>query len=58
MQGTFVGCLQAVVLTMSLTLALFFMAIPPIRWLICRSVPPGSGPDETVRDCLDILYRA
>lgn len=44
------GCLQAVALTMSLSLALFFMAIPPIRWLICRAVPPGSGPDETVRD--------
>ena len=42
------GLLQAVTLTVSLGVILFFMAIPPVRWAILKAIPPGSGPDEKV----------
>ncbi len=43
------GCLQACALTFFLGFTIFLMAVPPVRWLILKAIPPGSGPSEEAR---------
>jgi short subunit dehydrogenase-like uncharacterized protein len=43
------GCLQACMLTVAVGVAMVSMAIPPIRWIVLKVIPPGSGPSENAR---------
>jgi len=43
------GCLQACMLTVAVGVAMVSMAVPPIRWIVLKVIPPGSGPSENAR---------
>ncbi|GAB5031466.1 saccharopine dehydrogenase [Nannochloropsis oceanica] len=43
------GFLSACALTLGLALVVTCLLIPPIRWLVLKMLPPGSGPGEEMR---------
>ena len=43
------GFLLACTLTLGLGVVVTCMLIPPIRWLVLKMLPPGSGPGEEMR---------
>merc|ERR1712146_145692 len=48
-KGNFLGLLQAIAVTIFSGLLVFSFAIPPLRWVILKMVPPGTGPSEQIR---------